>query len=108
MIKLVRCPYQRAVSSYFHSIKHEKIYKEISETFKKSVSKNHTFTFEEFVEFLSATDISKSNPHFRSQTWIHEINRRMKFYRVIKIEDSINEFRNPGTRQKTDPETADT
>ncbi|NNE38201.1 MAG: sulfotransferase family 2 domain-containing protein [Gammaproteobacteria bacterium] len=93
MIKLVRCPYQRAVSSYFHCLRHEHFYDVLSDFIGKPFNKDYVFTFEEFVDYLNTLDISKCNPHFRSQTWKHEKNNRMKFHHIIKIENSIDEFK---------------
>ena len=92
-IKLVRCPYQRAVSSYIHCIKKKKLQQEISQFLGRNFEKNNTFSFEEFVDFLSSIDINTCNPHYRRQTWEHEISERLKFYRIIKLENSIDEFR---------------
>ncbi len=93
MIKLVRCPYQRTVSSYFHCLRHDYFYTELSNILGTPFNKDHIFTFEEFVNYLNTLDISKCNPHFRLQTWRHENNNRMKFYLIIKIENSIDGFK---------------
>jgi len=93
-VKLVRCPFQRAVSSYLHCIRNKNRHGDISPFLGRSVDHINTFTFEEFVEFLSSIDISTCNPHYRKQTWEHEVSNRLKFYRVIKLEDSIEGFSN--------------
>jgi len=93
-IKLVRCPYQRAVSSYLHCIRNKNRHGDLSPFLGRSVDHINTFTFEEFVEFLYSIDITTCNPHYRKQVWEHEITNRLRFYRVIKLESSIEEFRN--------------
>lgn len=93
-IKLVRCPFQRAVSSYLHCARYKNYHGLISSFLDRNVDCNNTFTFEEFVEFLSSININTCNPHYRIQTWEHEISNRLNFYRVIKLEDSIEEFKN--------------
>lgn len=93
-IKLVRCPYQRAVSSYLHCVRNKKRHDELSPFLNRIIDNDNTFTFEEFVEFLSSIDIKTCNLHYRRQTWELETCKNLKFYRVIKLENSIEEFRN--------------
>lgn len=68
MIKLVRCPFQRAVSAYFHCLRHEFFYKELSDFLGEAFNNDRVFIFEEFVTYLDTLDITKCNPHFRLQT----------------------------------------
>jgi hypothetical protein len=93
-IKLVRCPFQRAVSSYLHCVRFKKLHGDISGFLDRPVDEDNTFSFEEFVKFLDSIDITKCNPHYRRQTSDLEINGRLLFYRVIKLENSIQAFSN--------------
>lgn len=92
-IKLVRSPYQRAVSSYIHAIKTNYAGKELSEFLGREITHFKTFTFEEFVAFLEQTGVRKCNPHHRIQAETAELNGSLKIDRVIRLENANPEFR---------------
>ena len=91
-IKLVRDPFQRAVSSYLHCIRYERLHGDISVFLNRPIVEVNTFSFEEFIAFLESVDITKCNPHYRRQTSELEIQGRLLFSRVIKLENSIQGF----------------
>ena len=92
-IKLVRSPYQRAVSSYIHAIKTNYANQELSEFLNREITPIKTFTFEEFVAFLEQTGVRKCNPHHRIQTEKAELNGALKIDRIIRLENAYPEFR---------------
>lgn len=92
-IKLVRSPYQRAVSSYIHAVKTNYAGKELSQFLGREITPTNTFTFEEFVAFLEQTGVRKCNPHHRIQAEKAELTGSLKIDRIIRLEDSYPEFR---------------
>ena len=92
-MKLVRSPYQRAVSSYIHAIRTRYATQELSRFLDREVNDENTFTFEEFVAYLEKTGVRKCNPHHRAQAEKAELTGYLKIDRVVKLEGSIAEFR---------------
>jgi len=92
-LKLVRSPYQRAVSSYIHAIRTSYAMKEISGFLGREINDTNTFTFEEFVAYLEKTGVRKCNPHHRIQTEKAELNGSLKIDGIIRLEESMAEFR---------------
>ena len=91
-IKLVRSPYQRAVSSYLHAIKTKYADKLLAEFLDREVNYENKFTFEEFVDFLQTEDISTCNPHHRMQIDPLELTEALQFNKIIKLEESFDGF----------------
>lgn len=92
-IKLVRSPYQRAVSSYIHAIRTGYPIMELSKFLGREIGNKNTFSFEEYLAYLEQTGVKKCNPHHRVQTEKAELSGALKIDRVIKLEESIAEFR---------------
>lgn len=82
-IKIVRNPYTRAVSSYFHATKHINKYRSLADL-------SPAFSFAEFVDVMGRRDISSVDIHFRSQTHLFERENIITPYRIIKIEESFS------------------
>ena len=91
-LKLVRSPYQRAVSSYIHALRTSYDIQELSRFLGRKIDNNNTFTFEEFVAYLEKTGVRNCNPHHRMQTEKAELSGSLKIDRIIRLEDSITEF----------------
>ena len=92
-IKLVRSPYQRAVSSYIHAIVNNHIDDEISDFLDRPLTDAKRFSFEEFISFLEHTGVQYCNPHNRLQALPDEWQNKLSFTYTIKIENSLHEFR---------------
>lgn len=92
-LKLVRSPYQRAVSSYIHAIRTGYPIPELSKFLGRDIDKKNTFSFEEYLAFLEQTGVRKCDPHHRMQTEKAELSGKLKIDRVIKLEGSISKFR---------------
>ena len=92
-IKLVRSPFQRAVSSYINAILSEYITKEISSFLERSLSRESRFSFEEFISFLEKIGVQNCNPHSRVQVLVEEQKNNLSFAHIVKLENSFTEFR---------------
>ncbi|MGK0296817.1 MAG: hypothetical protein ACI9XC_000410 [Gammaproteobacteria bacterium] len=92
-IKLVRSPYQRAVSSYIHAVMHNHINTEMTEFLARPLTAEHRFSFEEFISFLEKTGVQDCNPHNRVQALPEEQENKLSFSYIIKIENSHAEFK---------------
>ena len=91
MVKLVRDPYDRAVSSFIHAAKHEFLEERMSTYLGRSVDQQHRFSFDEFVGYLETINLRKCNPHHRIQ--VHEIERKLKIkLRAIRLDHSFQEL----------------
>jgi hypothetical protein len=92
-IKLVRSPYQRAVSSYIHAVMHNHINTEITEFLARPLTQEHRFSFEEFISFLEETGVQDCNPHNRVQALQVELQNKLSFSYIIKLENSYADFK---------------
>lgn len=107
-IKLVRSPYQRAVSSYIHAIRTSYANHMISEFLGREIDDDGKFTFEEYIAFLEDTGVEKCNPHHRVQVERLEKSGVLKFDKIIKLEESLPAFReieNELGLKKSDPDS---
>lgn len=92
-IKLVRSPYQRAVSSYIHAIRTSYANRELSEFLGREIDETDTFTFEDYLAYLEKTGVRRCNPHHRIQAEKAELSGSLKIDRLIRLEESTEEFR---------------
>lgn len=77
VIKVVRNPFARAVSSYITGLAqavnrdadpaHERVKKELEAFLKRSLGENESFSFREYVDYLTSIDILKCDIHHRQQ-----------------------------------------
>ncbi|MGD2090135.1 MAG: sulfotransferase family 2 domain-containing protein [Candidatus Aminicenantes bacterium] len=98
VIKIVRNPFARAVSSYFtalyqivnkeESIAHGKVKKSLEKFFKRPLSANETLSFREFVDYLAYIDTLDCDVHYRQQLHPLEIEAVLTPSYIIKLEDS--------------------
>jgi hypothetical protein len=98
VIKVVREPFARAVSSYFTAlhqivnkegfVAHDKVKKALEKFLKRPLSANETLSFREFVHYLGAIDILDCDVHHRQQLHPLEIEHVLTPSYVIKLEES--------------------
>jgi len=92
VVKVVRDPLDRAVSSYIHAYRHGYDDEAIAKVVQRPVSRRQRFSFREFVTFLEQGDLLYSNPHHRVQ--VAPIERHVLFRtrpsKIIRIEQGLN------------------
>lgn len=92
VVKIVRDPLDRAVSSYIHAYRHGYDDAAIAKVVQRPLSWHKRFSFREFVAYLEQSDLQNCNPHHRIQT--SPIERHVLFgtqpSRIIRIEDGLN------------------
>jgi Sulfotransferase family len=91
VVKIVRDPLDRAVSSYIHAYRTYYDDEAISKIIRRPLSRRQRFSFREFVTFLEQSDLRYCNPHHRVQ--VTPIERHLLFRtrpsKIIKIEHGL-------------------
>lgn len=91
VVKVVRDPLDRAVSSYIHAYRTGYDDKTIAEVIGRPVSRRQRFSFREFVTFLEQNNLRYCNPHHRVQ--VAPIERHVLFRtrpgKIIRIEQGL-------------------
>jgi hypothetical protein len=91
VIKVVRDPLDRAVSSYIHAYRTGYDDEAISKLIQRPLTRRQRFSFREFVAFLEQSDLHACNPHHRVQ--VAPVERHVLFgiepRRIIKIEQGL-------------------
>jgi hypothetical protein len=92
VVKVVRDPLDRAVSSYIHAYRHGYDDDAIAKIVQRPVSRRQRFSFREFVSYLEQSDLRYCNPHHRVQ--VAPIERHVLFgtrpSKIIRIEHGLN------------------
>ena len=92
VVKVVRDPLDRAVSSYIHAYRHGYDDDAIAKVVERPVARHQRFSFREFVTYLEQSDLHYCNPHHRVQ--VTPIERHVLFRtrpsKIIKIEQGLN------------------
>ncbi len=98
VIKIVRDPFARAVSSYFTAlhqivnkegfIAHEKVKESLKKFLKRSLSINESLSYREFVDYLTSIDILNCDIHYQQQLHPLEIEGILTPSYIIKLEES--------------------
>lgn len=92
VVKIVRDPLDRAVSSYIHAYRHGYDDAAIAKVVQRPLSRQKRFSFREFVAYLEQSDLQYCNPHHRLQT--APIERHVLFgtrpSSIIRIEGGLN------------------
>jgi hypothetical protein len=92
VVKVVRDPLDRAVSSYVHAYRHGYDDEAIAKLVQRPLSRHQRFSFREFVAYLEQSDLRYCNPHHRIQ--VAPIERHVLFgtrpSKIIKIEHGLN------------------
>jgi hypothetical protein len=87
VIKIVRDPFARAVSSYIHALKHGYENKAVSLFLGRTHDTDFSFSFSEFLRYLSAVNLMKCNVHHRLQVQGPELAGILKVSEVVKLEE---------------------
>jgi hypothetical protein len=91
VVKVVRDPLDRAVSSYLHAYHTRYEDEAISKFLQRPLPRRQRFSFREFVTFLEQGDLRYCNPHHRVQ--VAPIERHVLFgtrpEKIIKIEQGL-------------------
>lgn len=82
-IRVIRDPFDRAVSSFRHAVGTGYADERISEFLKRDLKPAAKFSFEEFLDYLESEDIATTNTHHRQQ--MQPIERRFPATDVINI-----------------------
>lgn len=88
-LKFVRNPYERAVSSYIHVLKHGRLADHLLARPDDPPAK--MWSFNDFLDRLFDINLFASNDHYMPQTWMLE-RSVFRFDRVIKIEHMHDEL----------------
>jgi hypothetical protein len=101
VIKFVRDPFDRTVSSYLHfcelsqredPIQARAVLAAMGDHLGRPVGIESSFTFREFVSYLASTDLETANVHFRTQVSPCERAGLLQQMRIVRIEDSRDEL----------------
>lgn len=92
MIKVVRNPFKRAVSSYVHAAVAGYEDTRISVFLRRPINAESRFSFREFVAYLGSIDMTACNIHHRVQT--HPLERYVipKSWILVDLDNSMNCF----------------
>lgn len=93
IIKVVRNPFSRAVSSYLMAVRSGYENESMSLFLNRKVDEKNGFSFEEFIDYLFTIDLRQCNIHHRIQTHPSEENGFVIPNFVIKLENSLEELR---------------
>jgi len=107
VVKIVRNPFERAVSSFVHAYRHDYEDFALREMLGRPVDRQQRFSFREFVGLLERSDLTRCNPHHRLQSTPLErhVLFGLKPHRTIKIEDGLERALSEIERSFNLPET---
>jgi hypothetical protein len=92
VVKIVRDPLDRAVSSYIHAYRTRYDDEAIAKFLRRPLARRQRFSFREFVAYLEQSDLHYGNPHHRVQ--VAPIERHVLFRirprQIIKIEQGLS------------------
>lgn len=90
-IKIVRNPFERAVSSFVHAYRHGYEDSALAAALARPVDRHQRFSFREFVLYLETIDLNLCNPHHRVQS--SPLERHVLFglkpSQIIRIENGL-------------------
>lgn len=92
IIRLVRNPYSRAVSSYIHALRYGYEDEQISQFLVRPVNEQKRFSFREFVAYLRNIDLWHCNIHHKIQMHESEKKNLIKPNYIVKLENSFDEI----------------
>ncbi len=93
IVKVVRNPYMRAVSSYIHAVKTGYEDERIGEFLGRSIINTDTFSFREFAFYLEGSSLRRCDPHHGVQIHMSEELGLVRPRYVVKLESSFDELR---------------
>lgn len=88
IIKVVRNPYSRAVSSYIHAVRYSYENQKLSKFLKREINSINGFSFSEFLEYLESLDLKNCNGHHQIQLHAAEYEGLVKPNYIIHLEES--------------------
>lgn len=107
VVKVVRNPFERAVSSFVHAYRHDYEDFAMRDMLGRPVDRQHRFSFREFVDLLERSNLNRCNPHHRLQST--PVERHVLFglkpHRIVKIEDGLERALNEIEQQHNLPAT---
>jgi len=92
VIKVIRDPHLRAVSSYLHANKWKFSDDKISKFLNRELNNNQRFSFSEFIEYLASVNIHDCNPHYKSQIHYLELKKKLKPDYIINLPNATEEL----------------
>ncbi|MEM8937334.1 MAG: sulfotransferase family 2 domain-containing protein [Pseudomonadota bacterium] len=105
ILRIIRDPYQRAVSSYRHALRDGFENRRLSAFLGRPVTKKTGCTFDEFLAYLATIDIEKANPHIAQQRHPIEAQRPPTFTVNVSEENllsRLNAFEETASLPRTD------
>ncbi|RMG73749.1 MAG: hypothetical protein D6711_10295 [Chloroflexi bacterium] len=93
IIKFVRNPYARVVSSYIHAINTGYEDKRISVFLNRVIDQDNGFSFIEFIDYLESIDLRNCNGHHKIQVHISEAEKLVNINYIIRLENSFEELK---------------
>ena len=92
LIKVVRNPYTRAVSSYVHAMKHKHEHKRIPRSLAIRKPQD-SYTFREFVKHLKVSGVESCEQHHRQQIHPLELMGLVEIDHLVKVENFEEDLR---------------
>jgi hypothetical protein len=86
VIKVVRNPFDRAVSSYIHACSRGYEDNAISLFLNRQISPEHRFSFREFIAYLFSIDLTQCNEHHQLQTHAAESSGILSIKHLVYLE----------------------
>lgn len=83
IVRVVRDPYSRAVSSFRHALGHGYADRAIARALRRRDIKENGFSFAEFLDFLERIDLAACDVHFRVQR--HPVEDRLPVHHLINV-----------------------
>lgn len=83
LVKVMRDPFQRAASSFRHLVRHIEMDPSVGAFLQRDDLEEKGLSFDEFLRFLEASDVSAVNPHYKLQR--HPIEDRLRVRHLINV-----------------------
>lgn len=83
VIRIMRDPYSRAVSSYRHVLGHDYAYADIARALRRSDIAENGFSFAEFLDYLEGLDLTNCDVHCRIQR--HPVEDHLPVRQLINV-----------------------
>lgn len=87
LIKFVRNPFSRTVSSFIHAIRHKYEDQEMADYLGRTVDAKNGYTFREFVEYLGTLNLQHCNIHHKIQLHKAELSGLLSIQYTIRLEE---------------------
>jgi hypothetical protein len=90
VVKFVRNPYYRAVSSYIHAVKHGQADVKLNKFLGRSPDTQRSFSFREFIDYLESIDVSRCNIHYQRQVHACEAEGVLRADYILQVEKAAD------------------